>query len=108
MGAPGLNSKIAVPPVTPAVKAGVVIWTAGAFFGTCRSMAPLPKFSSRVPSLKLKIVFAPRRVMVASVKVSSARDSMPVRTAVPCCTSSLTAAGLGAAWPESNLTSLMI
>src|SRR6266404_6872551 len=71
-------------------------------------MAPLPRFSSRVPSLKLKIVFAPRRVMVRSVKVSSARDSTPVRTAVPCGTSSLTAAARGAARPESNFTSLMI
>ena len=46
--------------------------------------------------------------MVRSVKVSSARDSTPVRTAVPCPTSSLTVAGRGAARPESNFTSLMI
>ena len=43
--------------------------------------------------------------MVRSAKVNSLRDSVPVRTAVPGRTGSLTAAGRGAACPASSLTS---
>src|SRR5438105_13210389 len=70
-------------------------------------MAPLVSEIVRVPSLKLKIVFAPKRAIVRSVKVSSARESAPVRTAVSPRTSSLTAAGRGAAWPGRSFTSLI-
>ena len=59
----------------------------------------------RVPSLKLKIVFAPKRVRVRSVNVSSVRESAPVRTAVPLRMLSFTTAGRGAACPGSSLTS---
>ncbi len=43
--------------------------------------------------------------MVRSVKVSSARDSTPVRTAIPRVTLSFKAAGWGAARASSNRTS---
>ena len=43
--------------------------------------------------------------MVRSAKVNSLRDSVPVRTAVPGRTGSLTVAGRGAVCPASSLTS---
>ncbi len=46
--------------------------------------------------------------MVRSVKVSSLRDSVPVRTAVPLRTGSFTAAGRGAACCGSSFTSFTI
>ncbi len=95
-----------VVPVIAAVTAEVLIRAPPEFFGTRRSIAPPPRSRLRVPSLKLKIVFAPRRASVASVKVSSARDSSPVRTAVPSRTGSLTLAGRGAAWAGRSFTSL--
>ena len=58
--------------------AGVLILMLPELFGTHNKMAPLAKSKARAPSLKLKMVFAPRRVMVALVKVSSPRDSLPV------------------------------
>ncbi len=92
----GPVAKRAVPPVTAAVTADVVTLTAGALGGTSRSTAPLVRSSSRAPCLKLKIVFAPSRVNVRSVKVSSARDSAPVRTPIPWVTLAFTTAGRGA------------
>src|SRR4051794_17317021 len=71
-------------------------------------MAPPPRSRFRVPSLKLKSVFSPRRVMVRSLKVSSARDSIPVRTAVPLLMRSFRLALRGAAWTGSSFTSLMM
>jgi hypothetical protein len=72
---------------------GGVIFAPPASFGTRSSMTPFCRSRFRVPSLKLKMVWAPRRARVASVNVSSARDSTPVRTAVPSRTSSLMTAG---------------
>ena len=85
-----------VVPVIAAVTAAVLIVAPPEPFGTWKRTAPLPRFKVRVPSLKLKIVFAPRRVMVRSAKVNSLRDCVPVRTAEPVRTSSLTTAGRGA------------
>src|ERR1700726_4637288 len=101
----GPVAKRAVPPITPAVTPAVVILAAGDFDGTPKRMGPLVKFSSRAASLKLKIVFWPSRVTVRSAKVNSARDSVPVRTAVPRPTFSFTAAGRGAAFKGSSRTS---
>ena len=78
---------------------------AAASLGYLKRIAPSIRFISRVPSLKLKIVLAPRRVMVRSAKVNSLRDCVPVRTALPRRTRSLTAAGRGAACSSSSLTS---
>jgi len=64
-------------------------------FGTYNKTLPLAKSKSRAPSPKLKTVFAPSRVNVRSVKVSSARESLPVRTAAPGLTLSFTEAGRG-------------
>src|SRR5438552_15480921 len=89
----GPVAKRAVPPVIAAVTADVLTLTAGALGGICRRTAPLVRSSSRDPCLKLKTVFAPSRVIVRSVKVSSARDSTPVRTPIPWMTLSFTAAG---------------
>jgi hypothetical protein len=72
-----------VVPVMAAVVAAVVIFAPPEFFGTCNKIAPSDKSKVRVAALKLKIVFAPSRVTVRSAKVSSARDSTPVRTAAP-------------------------
>lgn len=66
-----------VVPVIAAVTAAVLIRAPPEFVGTRRSIAPPPRSRLRVPSLKLKIVFAPSRARVASVNVSSARDSLP-------------------------------
>ncbi len=96
-----------VVPVIAAVIAAVLICAPPAFFGTRSSMAPPPSSNFRVPWLKLKIVLAPRRAIVLSVKVSSARDSKPVRTAVPLRTSSLMCAGRGAACAGRSFTSLI-
>ena len=91
-----------------AVTATVAIFASAPFRGTCRRTAPPPRLIWRAPSLKLKIVFAPRRVIVKSRKVSSERESAPVRTAVPASTLSFTTAARAAACPGSNLTSLII
>src|SRR6266446_43049 len=101
----GPVAKKAVPPITAAVTAALLILAGGAFDGTSRRMVPLVTFSSRARSLKLKIVFSPSRVTVRSEKVNSARDSVPVRTAVPRPTFSFTAAGRGAAFEGSSRTS---
>jgi hypothetical protein len=105
MNLPVAASKIQVPPLIAADTAAVLIFTSGAVGGTETRMAPLVSFTSRDPALKLKTVFAPRRVIVRSANVSSVRDSVPVRTAVPCLTSSFTVAGRGAAWFGSSFTS---
>lgn len=80
-------------PVIAAVTAAVLIFAPPEFFGTRRSIAPSSSCMLRVPPVKLKIEFAPMRASVPSVKVNSARDSTPVRTAVPFWTTSLSAAG---------------
>jgi hypothetical protein len=97
MNLPVAASKIAVPPLIAADTAAALTLTSAAPGGIWIRIAPLLIFKSRVPGLKLKTVFDPRRVMVRSVKVSSVRESVPVRTAVPNFTSSLTTAGRGAA-----------
>jgi hypothetical protein len=58
--------------------------------------------------LKLKIVLAPRRVIVRSEKVSSDLDSSPVRTPVSSETLSFTIASRGSAWEGRSFTSRMI
>src|SRR5204862_7966298 len=68
-------------------------------------MAPSIRFISRVPGLKLKVVLAPRRVMVRSLKVNSLRDCVPVLTGVPWRIRSLSATGRGAAFSSTTLTS---
>src|SRR5947208_12944428 len=50
------------------------------------------------------MLFAPTRVIVRSAKVNSARESVPVRTAVPSVTLSFNEAGRGAACETSSLT----
>ena len=72
-----------VVPVTAAVTAAVWIFAPPIPFGTCSSITPLSSDMFRVPSTKLKCVFAPSRVIVWSLKSSSLRDSTPVRTL--CC-----------------------
>ena len=57
---------------------------------------PLSTSTLRPPRLKLKMLFAPTRVIVRSAKVNSARESVPVRTAVPSVTLSFHEAGRGA------------
>src|SRR6266705_2764139 len=59
----------------------------------------------RAAAPKLKTVFAPSRVSVWSIKVSSARESVPVRTAVPSRTASFTAAGRAVVCAASSRTS---
>src|SRR5260370_8124695 len=95
----------AVAPILPAVTPAVLILAAGAFEGTSKRMAPLVTFSSQAASLKLKMVFSPSRVTVRSEKVNSARDSVPVRTAVPTQTFSFTPAGRAATFHRPNRTS---
>src|SRR5213079_2556016 len=68
-------------------------------------MAPSIRFISRVPGLKLKVVLAPWRVMVESLKANSPRDSVPVLTGVPWRIRSLSATGRGAAFSSTTLTS---
>ena len=91
--------------VGAAVTAAVWIVALGAPGGTSSRTEPRSRFRSRVPSFKLKIVFSPRRVMVRSVKVNSARDCVPVRTAVPWLTLSFIAAGCGGAFVANKRTS---
>src|SRR2546423_7650361 len=94
-----------VVPVIAAVTAAVWIFAPPDPFGTRRRIAPLFRSTVRLPSLKRKIVFAPRRAMVRSPKVNSARDSTPVRTAVSPRTVSLSVAGRGAACAGRIFTS---
>src|SRR5215467_347780 len=68
-------------------------------------MAPSIRAISRVPGLKLKVVLAPRRVMVRSTKVNSLRDCAPVLTGVPSRIRSLSATGRGGAFSSTTLTS---
>ncbi len=107
LGAPLFASQRAVPPVTAQVNPALRMCAAAPFAGTDTRIAPPPRVSSRPASLKLNTVLAPRRVMVRSINVSSARESVPVRTAVPLPMASLTLAGRGAACAGSNCTSLM-
>src|SRR5262249_33211202 len=72
---------------------------------TARRTLPLLRSTSRVLALRLKIVFAPSRVIVRSLKVSSARDSFPVRRALSNVSLSFTTAGRGAPCASNNRTS---
>src|ERR1041385_161173 len=97
-----------VVPVIAAVTAAVWIFAPPEPFGTRSRIAPFPRSTVREPSLKLKIVFAPKRAIVRSPKVSSARESAPVRTAVFPRTVSLVVAGRGAASGDWIFTSFTI
>jgi hypothetical protein len=103
-----VDSKINVVPVIPTVTAFVLNSPPPESFGTCTRIEPLPSCPLRPALLKLKIVFAPRRVIVKSSKVSSERDSSPVRTAVFSLTWSFSAAGRGGASDRRSLTSRII
>src|SRR6266567_1581271 len=100
--------KSAVPPITETVTATVLALAGAAPLGTARRIVPLVRSTSRAPALRLKIVFAPSRVIVRSVNVSSARDSFPVRTALCNVTLSFTTAGRGAPCASNNRTSSII
>lgn len=102
------DSKMTVVPVMATVTLFVVMAPPRESFGTRRRIEPLSSFAVRPALLKLKIVSAPRRVMVRSENVSSERDSPPVRTAVSSETLSFTAAGRASAWDGRSLTSRMI
>src|SRR4029077_7102828 len=99
------RSKIAVKPLTAQVATAVVILTVPVSFGADIKIAPLPRSYVRMAPPKLKTVFAPSRVSVWSRNVSSARESVPVRTAVPSRTVSFTVAGRAAVCPASKRTS---
>jgi hypothetical protein len=101
-------SKVTVVPVMPTVTAFVVIRAPPESFGTLKRTEPLPNSMLRPAPVKLKTVFAPRRVMVRSRKVSSDRDSSPVRTPLPSRTLSFMTAGLAADLDERSLTSRII
>jgi hypothetical protein len=81
----------------------VLILAPPEFFGAYNSM--LPPAKSNPPSLKLKTLFAPSRASFRSVKASSARELLLVRTAVPGRTLSPTEAGRVAAFDVSSRTS---
>jgi hypothetical protein len=85
-------SKITVVPVIATVTALLLIDPPPEFFGTRNRIEPLSMFAVRPDLLKLKIVFAPSRVIVRSGNVSSERESPPVRTPVSSETLSFTAA----------------
>jgi hypothetical protein len=104
----GPETKITVVPVKATVTAVLLIEPPPEFFGTRNRIEPLSTFAVRPALLKLKIVLAPRRVMVRSPKVSSDRDSSPVRTPVSSDTLSLISASRGSAWDGRIFTSRMI
>src|SRR5437773_9756387 len=104
----GPVAKNAVPPITETVTATVLALAGAAPLGTARRIVPLVRSTSRAPALRLKIVFAPSRVIVRSVNVSSARDSFPVRTALCNVILSFTTAGRGAPCASNNRTSSII
>ena len=91
----GRYSAIAVKLLPAAVATAVLILAPPELFGRYSNMLPFAKSNS--PSPKLRTLFAPSRANVRSVKVSSARESLPVRTAVPGRTLSFIEAGRGAA-----------
>jgi hypothetical protein len=101
------DSRITVVPVIPTETALVVMRAPPESFGTRRSIEPLLKSTLRPALLKLKDVFAPRRVIVSSRKVSSDRESSPVRTPVPSFTLSFTTADFAADLEGRSLTSRM-
>jgi hypothetical protein len=101
-------SKITVVPVMATVTVLFLIAPPPEFFGTRKRIEPLSTFAVRPASLKLKIVLAPRRVMVRSAKVSSDRDSSPVRTPVSSETLSLMSASRGSDSVGRSFTSRMI
>src|SRR5437667_10053852 len=95
-------------PVAPALAAAiaaVLIFKPPAPFGIWKSTAPSTRSMVRIPSLKLTIVFAPRRAIVWSAKVNSLRPAAPVLTASPSRTLSPTAARRGAACGGPSFTS---
>jgi hypothetical protein len=103
-----VDSKITVVPVTATVTALDLMAPPPEFFGTRRRIEPLSSWTLRPALLKLKIVFEPRRVMVRSAKVSSERESPPVRTPVSSRTVSFTTAGRAAASEGRSFTSRII
>jgi hypothetical protein len=105
---PRFASKITVVPVTATVTALFLMVPPPESLGTRSRIEPLSTFAVRPALLKLKIVFEPRRVIVRSGKVSSERDSPPVRTPVSSATLSFTAAGRAAASDGRSFTSRMI
>src|SRR2546427_2118410 len=86
-----------VAPVLAAAIAAVLIFKPPVPFGIWKSTAPSTRSMVRIPSLKLTIVFAPRRVIVWSANVNSLRPAAPVLIASPSRTLSPTAARRGAA-----------
>jgi hypothetical protein len=104
----GLLSKITVVPVMATVTALLRIEPPPEFFGTRSRIEPLSTFAVRPLLLKVKIVFAPSRVIVRSGNVSSERESPPVRTPVSSLTWSFKAAARGSALAGKRLTSRMI
>ena len=97
-----------VVPVTPTVTALVLMRAPPESFGTRNRTEPPPNSTLRPARLKLKIEFAPKRVIVKSTKVSSERDSSPVRTPVPSLTLSSIAAGRAVDLDGRSLTSRII
>ena len=104
----GVVSKITVVPVTATVTTLLRMVPPPEFLGTRSKTEPASRFTVRPALLKLKIVFAPSRVIVRSAKVSSERESPPVRTPVSSVTLSSTRASRESAFDGSNFTSRMI
>jgi hypothetical protein len=104
----GVLSKITVVPVMATVTALLRIDPPPESFGTRSRIEPLSTFAVRPLLLKVKIVFAPSRVIVRSWNVSSERESPPVRTPVSSLTWSFRAAARGSALAGKRLTSRMI
>ena len=104
----GSASKITVVPVIATVTALLRIVPPPESFGTRNKIEPLSTFAVRPDLLKLKIVFAPSRVIVRSGKVNSDRESPPVRTPVSSETLSFKLASRAAASAGSSFTSRMI
>ena len=108
LGPCSLRSKITVVPVIATVTALLRMEPPPEFFGTRSRIEPLSTFAVRPLLLKVKIVLAPRRVIVRSANVSSDRESPPVRTPVSSVTWSFKAAARGSALAGKRLTSRMI
>ena len=108
LSVPRLPSKMTVVPVIATVTALFLMVAPPESFGTRSRIEPLSTFAVRPALLKLKIVFAPRRVMVRSGKVSSERESSPVFMPVSSETLSSTAAGRSASSDGSRVTSRII
>src|SRR5437016_4441214 len=94
-----------VAPVLAAAIAAVLILASLAPFGIWKSTAPSTRSMVRIPSLKLTIVFAPRRAIVWSANVNSLPPAGPVLIASPSRTLSPTAARRGGACGGPSFTS---